>query len=1282
MSLAIGVELRINVEERCFLRADTYREFATLMEELGYDVTARTRNRSPIQWRGQIDIGDERTIRRLRKILSTVMETAEGCPNKERAIKVFLNVLGLKNSEPELYNRTVQTCGDYRIDRLSKFAGTIGDFLCVLNALQTSSVTYSINVITKHPVDIRQIFTYPQSGHLDLFAIADVSQLPVELKRILMETNIMKQLSLTYTTKFPTPSAQLLPMYRFETDIGTLAGSPEKLSRIVVLKGHARRLMDIITNAHSIYVSQTGDTSRLTFNIQTFNDDIPTSPSTALLEELLDLMGITSATTMEPRQYQIDVLSKVVSALRSYGRATIEVATGGGKTEIAIALVISILNELYRRAYSASGGSITLSDLTTKFPIALVTTTRRDLVQQFALRARQYGVPAVYLYGSELPDDATTVVARGTRYSIYTEPGEHFPPIIAITAMSFYYSLLFILAAFSLVKSYDRPDKVIDEVFSQYDTRTLYEEGKKVAFELIRQNITSYLVGSVPLGMLNEIIMRYGIRYDKRTNTAYDVGFHIFTLFMRNADKLEDVIFEAIADELYNYYTEFNTDVVRTAVVPNIISSIKSLAKSKEGTLLQKARKIGELFSAHVRELLKANGIDVPDDFRVRTDALLARFWLAHLSSNIIQLPSSEKIIDDIIERGEDITKKELSEISKQYDLALSAIAENARTITALVTAKLIFERPPMLIIIDEAHHTPAFSYMLIVSSFPNSAVLGMSATPYRGDKMDELIYGISGDIVAKITSSDLILSGYLTPPVLVQVDYYISQDNPDLYQQYDYVIKLLRSAVNEVELRLKMLPTRSSAEDRAVVEQVKSEILGLLGSLVEQIEFMLLGEKGTRIISYIMGEERTHSEQFANLVRLYMRRRRLSEDDIAMIEQELPPARQHLIRDQARLAETYRRSVKDLAKGVAHAFNLDLNKLVYLRTTESWLRTLVNIAVVIWLLRRAKKSSIVKRIVRPLLGHINFLASMEVPRNAIIYNEERTRHIGYIISELIRLEMYPVVVMSTYVAYAKILYEHIKERGIPVAVVTGRGIKCFDGTNEVCGKHGAIKSRREIYEAVRQGKFKVLIGTTLLDEGIDIPEIRTVFLAYSFRSVVGSKQRIGRGLRKAPEKSFLFVIDIVDHLVRTTPSYCRMWWYCTEPLWLRITTHFIKAVDVIKEIAYELQFIYDNKYLLCKAQNVFREIVRKYSSDKFKVRYGIFVCTDALKILGSRVVENEDEYKKFRDIVEKAIRAMSEETAPVVLACDNYKIYDVYSYFKSHPELAKYINSIEVIVC
>ena len=73
----------------------------------------------------------------------------------------------------------------------------------------------------------------------------------------------------------------------------------------------------------------------------------------------------------------------------------------------------------------------------------------------------------------------------------------------------------------------------------------------------------------------------------------------------------------------------------------------------------------------------------------------------------------------------------------------------------------------PDLIIIDEAHHAVANSYVTILKMYPHAVLMGLSATPYRTDgkglgSIDN--YTLFKGLVAVETTGSLVKQGYLSP--------------------------------------------------------------------------------------------------------------------------------------------------------------------------------------------------------------------------------------------------------------------------------------------------------------------------------------------------------------------------------------------------------------------------------------------------------------------------------------------------------------------------------------
>ena len=91
-------------------------------------------------------------------------------------------------------------------------------------------------------------------------------------------------------------------------------------------------------------------------------------------------------------------------------------------------------------------------------------------------------------------------------------------------------------------------------------------------------------------------------------------------------------------------------------------------------------------------------------------------------------------------------------------------------SVQTLVKRLHFFEKyPPDLIIVDEAHHANAGSWRKIIETFPAARVLGVTATPCRGDGTGLGFHagGIFDDMVMGPTVAELIDMGFLVKPVV-----------------------------------------------------------------------------------------------------------------------------------------------------------------------------------------------------------------------------------------------------------------------------------------------------------------------------------------------------------------------------------------------------------------------------------------------------------------------------------------------------------------------------------
>ncbi len=74
------------------------------------------------------------------------------------------------------------------------------------------------------------------------------------------------------------------------------------------------------------------------------------------------------------------------------------------------------------------------------------------------------------------------------------------------------------------------------------------------------------------------------------------------------------------------------------------------------------------------------------------------------------------------------------------------------------------------LVILDEAHHVPANTFRKVINHFPAQYRLGLSATPFREDGLNDLLFHTMGDIVYETSYPRLIDVGYLIKPTYTEI--------------------------------------------------------------------------------------------------------------------------------------------------------------------------------------------------------------------------------------------------------------------------------------------------------------------------------------------------------------------------------------------------------------------------------------------------------------------------------------------------------------------------------
>ncbi len=107
-----------------------------------------------------------------------------------------------------------------------------------------------------------------------------------------------------------------------------------------------------------------------------------------------------------------------------------------------------------------------------------------------------------------------------------------------------------------------------------------------------------------------------------------------------------------------------------------------------------------------------------------------------------------------------------------------------------------------------------------------------------------------------------------------------------------------------------------------------------------------------------------------------------------------------------------------------------------------------------------------------------------------------------------------PCLVFVKEIKHGKLLLKQLTKAGVKADFVWGT-----DSTD----------SRKALVTRLVRGETDVLICSVIFQEGVDIPELKSVVIGSAGKSVIAALQRIGRGMRKAEGKDSFEVWDIAD---------------------------------------------------------------------------------------------------------------------------------------------------------
>jgi superfamily II DNA or RNA helicase len=113
------------------------------------------------------------------------------------------------------------------------------------------------------------------------------------------------------------------------------------------------------------------------------------------------------------------------------------------------------------------------------------------------------------------------------------------------------------------------------------------------------------------------------------------------------------------------------------------------------------------------------------------------------------------------------------------------------------------------LVLLDEGHHCPAFTFQKLVNQFPAKFRYALTATPNRRDGLTFVLKGVMGSIIYEVSRIDLFQNGEIMEPFIktVHTNFYL----PDI-QNYGAMITAITEDEQRNELILKHVAEQAQA--------------------------------------------------------------------------------------------------------------------------------------------------------------------------------------------------------------------------------------------------------------------------------------------------------------------------------------------------------------------------------------------------------------------------------------------------------------------------------------
>ena len=183
------------------------------------------------------------------------------------------------------------------------------------------------------------------------------------------------------------------------------------------------------------------------------------------------------------------------------------------------------------------------------------------------------------------------------------------------------------------------------------------------------------------------------------------------------------------------------------------------------------------------------------------------------------------------------------------------------------------------------------------------------------------------------------------------------------------------------------------------------------------------------------------------------------------------------------------------------------------------------------------------------ILRHINHIVKpsskkptyKQVYKEAITMNDIRSgMYVAQDVSNLVDAGMTPCLVIVDEI-------EH------------GNRLSKILGAPFISGKETNRQKRKQMLDDFANGRFPVLVGSSVMNVGVDVPTIKSMVNAAGGKSLTLLLQRIGRSLRKHPTKQEVIYVDYIDHHPNYIESHANLRKYFYN-------TYFTKVKEITSE--------------------------------------------------------------------------------------------------------------------